>query len=93
MMKKKYEKPNLTMFSLIGNENICGGCDNGIKLSQDTGYAEVFDRFYGNLDGVLTKEEASNLFGLENQCSTKIEGYCKFTSAEFTSTVQKIAWS
>ena len=87
-MKRKYEKPNLTMFSLVGNETICGGCSDGIKLSQDSTMKEFIDRYYGNFDGVLTKEEASNLFGIEDSCATQIDGYCKFTG-----TVQNIAWS
>ena len=87
-MKKKYEKPNLTMFSLVGNENICGGCDGGIKLSEDSTWNTLFGLDYGNMDGVLTRDEASNLFGMQDECSTKIDGYCKFTGS-----ILNFAWS
>lgn len=87
-MKKKYEKPNLTIFSIIGNENICGGCEDGVKVSENDTLKELFGLHYGNFDGVLTKDEVKNLFGMEPQCAEQVMGYCKFTSS-----YDKIAWS
>lgn len=87
-MKKKYKKPNLTIFSILGNENICGGCDGAIKINENDTLKELFGLQYGNYDGVLTKDEAKNLFGMELQCADQVIGYCKFTS-----TFEMIAWS
>ena len=83
---KKYEKPNLIVFSLVGNENLCGGCDN--KLSKNENLNKTIAWLVGDDDNILTKEETSYLFGMGEECSKEVEGYCKFTS-----TAQNVAWS
>lgn len=85
---KHYEKPTVEMYSLCGNETICGGCDE--KLKENENLNILFGLDYGNLDGVLTEEEADMLFGMGDDCKGKIqvEGYCKFTGA-----AQNISWS
>ena len=83
---KHYVKPTVEMYSLSGNETICGGC--GIKLRDDKYRNGLFDLEYGNRDGTLTKEEAEVLFGMDEACNIKIDDYCKFTS-----TAQSISWS
>lgn len=79
-MKKIYEKPNLTMFSLVGNENICGGCT--LKLSENTTLNETIAFLLFDADGILTRAEASNVFGNgEDGCVRVVDNYCKFTSS------------
>lgn len=84
---KHYEKPTIEIYSLCGNEAICGGCTN--KLNKNDGNLNtLLGLDYGNKDGVLTEDEANMLFGLDESCQTKIDGYCKFTG-----TAQNISWS
>ena len=83
---KKYEKPTVEIFLLSGNETICGGCVN--KLCDDETLNGEIAWLINDADGVLTKEEASSLFGPEDSCAVEINGYCKFTG-----TANSISWS
>lgn len=83
---KHYVKPSVEIYSLTGNETICGGCAE--KLNSNKNLNTLLGLDYGDLDGVLTKQEASTLFGLGEGCQTEVDGYCKFTG-----TAQSISWS
>lgn len=83
---KHYEKPTVEIYLLSGNETICGGCTN--KLRDNKNLNTLIGLDYGNLDGVLTKQEASMLFGVGEGCHTEVDGYCKFTG-----TAQSVSWS
>ena len=84
---KNYKKPTVEIYVLAGNETICGGC--GEKLSENTDLNTFLGLDYGDGDGVLTKAESENLFGLGESCSTEINGYCKFTSTG----ISNLSWS
>lgn len=83
---KHYVKPTVEIYSLLGNETICGGC--ALKLRDDAILNAQVAFSILDADGVLTKDEADMLFGLEAGCNTKVEGYCKFTG-----TAQNVSWS
>ena len=97
---KTYEKPRLMFLSLNGNDQLCGTCakKNGQLLYQDpSGYpANAFDMLFstqgkGNYDGTLTREEANQLFGNDEDCEVGVDNYCKFNAGDQGNKV--IAWS
>lgn len=83
---KHYEKPAVEIYSLCGNETICGGC--GEKLKDNKNLNTLLGLEYGDMDGTLTKNEANMLFGVGEGCQVEVERYCKFTGTE-----QNISWS
>lgn len=83
---KHYVKPTVEIYSLCGNETICGGCTE--KLNSNNNLNILLGLDYGDKDGVLTKQEAGMLFGVGESCQTEVEGYCKFTG-----TAQNVSWS
>ena len=85
---KYYEKPTVEMYSLNGNETICGGCQVKLKLEENASIAETLDFLGGNADDVLTKAEVSMIFGSNEDCQNPVETYCKFNG-----TVSGLSWS
>lgn len=90
---KKYEKPMLMAVSVSGNDQLCGSCsDQGRTPLYNNEELKNNLLLYAdkNGDGELSRDEASMLFGLEDNCKRPLDGYCKFTS---TGSVTLVAWS
>lgn len=87
---KHYEKPTVEMYSLCGNETICGGCES--KLMNNSNLKQLitmdFPETDSNGDKNLSKDEVLAMFGTGESCKIEIEGYCKFTG-----TVSGLSWS
>ena len=91
---KTYEKPRLMFLALSGNDQLCGSCADGLPLNNDPDLAEaMMDQFQiSDLTGNgPSRDDFIGLFGnTEDQCSNKLDNYCKFTS---TGPNPLIAWS
>lgn len=83
---KIYKKPSIEIYTLSGNETICGGCD--VKIRDDATLGNQLDFLGGNMDGKLTKDEAELIFGTNESCVNEVEDYCKFLG-----TVSNLSWS
>ena len=87
---KDYIKPTIEIYSLLGNETICGGCEE--KLRDNTAMNGLIARFFPetdpNGDFKLSRDEVSVIFGDGEGCQQEVIGYCKFTS-----TTSGLSWS
>ena len=90
---KTYEKPKLMFLSLDGNDQLCGSCADGKPLHKDPDLAQVMMELYKIPDRTgdgPSRDDFIGLFGnSEEQCTDKLDNYCKFTSTEQV----LIAWS
>lgn len=91
---KTYEKPRLMALSLSGNERLCGDCAQrgaSLLLYQDKEIAAFLMELYGFGSGDPDASDFVGVFGLTEQCSKKIVGFCKYSSLDETG--QTVAWS